>query len=151
MRRNGAGAVVPAILAWHRDYTHWRPDGSEVFGEADLETVVRAADSLSDDPTEVNGQPLADLVIATDLLLQLASSQGKICGVAAINFDPEVEFLGELMGERRTAGENRTSGLDADGSSQSVAGERGPGIHPQRVLAGERPLKDAIQIVIDEA
>ena len=89
---------------------------------------MRAADSLSGDPTEVNGQPLADLVIATDLLLQLAPAQGKIRRVAAINFDPEVEFLRELMGERRTAGENRAPRLNADGSGQSVAGEGSPGI-----------------------
>jgi hypothetical protein len=65
---------------------------SEVFRETYLETVVRAADGLSGDPTEVNGQPLANLVVSTDLLLQLPSARGQIGGVAAIDLNTKVEF-----------------------------------------------------------
>ena len=58
---------------------------SEVFRKPQLETVVWAANGLPGDPAEINGQPLADLVVPSDLLLQLTSAQGKICGVAAVD------------------------------------------------------------------
>ena len=123
---------------------------SEVFREAQLESVVWAPNGLPGDPAEINGQPLADLVVPSDLFLQLTSAQGKICGVAAINLDTQIEFLRELMGEGRATREDRAARLDPDSPGKGVAGERGTAVYTQRVLGRQGFLQNTVQVLVDE-
>ena len=112
---------------------------------------MRAPNGLSGNRSEVEGESFANFVISAYLFLEFTSSQGKIRGVAAKNLDPEIEFPGELVGERRTASEDRAPRLDADRPGQGVAGKGGAGIRSQRVPGRECFLKNAIQVIVDES
>jgi hypothetical protein len=83
---------------------------------------------LADEGPKIQGEAPADFIVAADLFLQRAASQGKVGGVSAKDFHAQVKSAGELVGERRSAGENRASGFDAYDAGGGVAGERGSGI-----------------------
>src|SRR5882762_3763060 len=135
----------------------WRDDlrrmqaGSEVPGKAQLKTVVRTAGRLSGNHSEVEGQVVADFVVSADLLLRLASAQGKVPRISAVDLDSEIEFLSELPCHGSAACEDRPARLDAHRARQRVAREGGTGVQAEHVLGGECLLEDAIQVVVDQA
>src|SRR5438552_14982140 len=95
----------------------------EIFREPYLVSPARAADGLSGDESEIDGQILLHFVIASDLLDELSSSELKVRGESAGHFHTKIELRSELPHQGGASGENRAARLDADRAGQGVAGE----------------------------
>src|SRR5581483_8434410 len=123
----------------------------EIGREPELKRDPRARWLEAPDDTEVEGDALPNLVVATALDLKLPAVEPELRCVGAGCLHAELQGIGEVVDERPAAGEDEAALAGPDRAGGLIADELQTAVEAKHRALGDRLLRDRVEIDVRQS